>query len=175
MPTKDFHSRVVVIGAGFSGLSCSCHLAKAGYKVTLIEKNEQAGGRARLYKKDGFTWDMGPSWYWMPDVFDRFFELFGKRTSDYYDLKRLDPSYKVVFNGSELNVPARMDELEQLFEEIEGGSSKKLQQFLAQAKYKYEVGVKNLVYKPSRSLTEFLDLKLLIGILKMDVFTSISK
>ena len=175
MPTKDFHSRVVVIGAGFSGLSCSCHLAKMGYKVTLLEKNDQSGGRARSYTDKGFTWDMGPSWYWMPDVFDHFFESFGKSTNDFYDLKRLDPSYKVVFQGSEIRVPANMDELEALFDDIEPGSSKKLRRFLKQAKYKYDVGVKNLVYKPSRSLTEFLDAKLLLGILKMDVFTSISK
>ncbi|WP_462247548.1 phytoene desaturase family protein [Ekhidna sp.] len=175
MTTKNFHSRVVVIGAGFSGLSCSCHLAKMGYHVTLIEKNEQAGGRARSYSDQGFTWDMGPSWYWMPDVFDKFFETFGKKVSDYYQLDRLNPSYRIKFKNDSIDIPANMSDLEQLFEEIEPGSSKKLRSFLKQAKYKYDVGVKKLVYKPSRSLLEFVDPKLLLGLLKMDVFTSIAK
>lgn len=176
MPTNEnFHSRVVVIGAGFSGLSCACHLAKKGYDVTLIEKNDQAGGRARQYKDQGFTWDMGPSWYWMPDVFDKFFGEFGKKTSDYYQLDRLDPSYTVKFKNDTIDIPAKMEELEKLFESIEKGSSKKLRSFLKQAQYKYDVGVKKLVYKPSRSLLEFIDVKLLAGLLKMDVFTSIAK
>lgn len=175
MPTKDFHSRVVVIGAGFSGLSCSCHLAKMGYEVTLLEKNDQPGGRARSYSDQGFTWDMGPSWYWMPDVFDKFFDSFGKKTSDFYQLDRLNPSYRIKFKNDTIDIPASMQKLEELFEEIEPGSSKKLRSFLEQAKYKYDVGVKKLVYKPSRSLLEFVDLKLLLGLLKMDVFTSIAK
>lgn len=176
MPTdKDFHSRVVVIGAGFSGLSCACHLAHQGYKVTILEKNDQAGGRARVHKDQGFTWDMGPSWYWMPDVFDQFFTTFGKEVKDYYELERLDPSYRIKFKNDTIDIPASMDQLEELFESIEKGSSKKLRSFLKQAEYKYNVGVKDLVYKPSRSLLEFVDAKLLLGLFKMDVFTSISK
>ncbi|MEL6276066.1 MAG: phytoene desaturase family protein, partial [Bacteroidota bacterium] len=172
---KDTHSRVVVIGAGFSGLSCACHLAKEGYKVTLLEKNDQPGGRARTYSEKGFTWDMGPSWYWMPDVFEKFFDSFGKKVEDYYALERLDPSYRIKFKDDVWDIPAAMSELERLFDEVEPGSSKKLRSFLVQAKYKYEVGVKKLVYKPSRSLLEFVDVQLLKGLLKMDVFTSIAQ
>ncbi|MEP5612706.1 MAG: phytoene desaturase family protein [Cyclobacteriaceae bacterium] len=175
MPIKNSSFRVVVIGAGFSGLSCACHLAKSGYKVTLLEKNDQPGGRARSYSEKGFTWDMGPSWYWMPDVFERFFESFGKSVSDYYELDRLDPSYRVKFKDDTWDIPASMEEIEKLFERIEPGSSMKLRTFLDQAKFKYDVGVKKLVYKPSRSLTEFIDPQLLTGLLKMDVFTSIAK
>lgn len=175
MKIRNTHNKVVIIGAGFSGLSCSCHLAKMGYDVTVIEKNDQTGGRARIYKDQGFTWDMGPSWYWMPDVFERFFNVFGKSTADYYDLIRLDPSYKVIFPEDEWDIPAKMDALEAMFEQIEPGSANQLRSFLEQAAYKYEVGVKKLVYKPSRSLTEFIDIQLLKGILKMDVFTSMSK
>lgn len=87
----------LVIGSGFSGLSAACYLAKDGYQVTVIEKNEQIGGRAREWEQDGFKLDMGPSWYWMPDVFDDFFKDFGKKTSDYYKLIRLNPSYRVFF------------------------------------------------------------------------------
>lgn len=172
---KDNSSRVVVIGAGFSGLSCACHLAKMGYKVTVLEKNKQIGGRARTLEAEGFKWDMGPSWYWMPDVFDRFFSSFGKTVEDYYTLERLSPSYRVKFRDTYHDIPSKMEDLEALFESIEPGSAKELRSFLSQAKYKYDVGVKKLVYKPSRSLTEFFDLQLLTGLLKMDVFTSMAK
>lgn len=175
MQTKKDQNRVIVIGAGFSGLSCACHLAKRGYKVIILEKNDQPGGRARTYSDKGFTWDMGPSWYWMPDVFDKFFGEFGKKVSDYYQLDRLDPSYQVKFKNEVIDIPANMDELEKLFEKIEEGSSIKLRSFLKQAEFKYDVGVRDLVYKPSRSLLEFVDMKLLLGLLKMDVFTSIAK
>jgi len=172
---KNYHSSVIVIGSGFSGLSCACHLAKKGYAVTLLEKNNQAGGRAGIHQDKGFTWDLGPSWYWMPDVFERFFNSFGKQVSDYYQLDRLDPSYRVQFKDNSMNIPAKMEELEVLFESIESGGAKQLQSFLKQAKYKYDIGVKKLVYKPGKSLAEFIDMKLLLGLLKMDVFTSVSR
>jgi phytoene desaturase len=118
---------------------------------------------------------MGPSWYWMPDVFESYFNKFGKKTSDYYNLLRLDPSYRVLFGEEDfLDIPARMEEINALFESLEPGSSKMLQKFLAQAAYKYQVGINDLVYKPSRSLTEFIDLRLLIDVFRLDVFQSFS-
>ncbi len=165
----------LVIGSGFAGLSAAGCLAKAGFNTKILEKNDQAGGRARQFKANGFTFDMGPSWYWMPDVFERYFALFGKKVSDYYTLKRLDPSYRVYFSKEDIyDLPATMEELFALFEKHEPGSSKHLKQFLDEAAYKYEVGINDLVYKPSRSLTEFIDARLLYGLLKMDVFKSIS-
>ncbi|MFT6882766.1 MAG: phytoene desaturase [Marinoscillum sp.] len=169
------NQKVGIIGSGFAGLSAACHLAKAGYDVTIFEKNSTAGGRARQLKLSGFTFDMGPSWYWMPDVFEHFFESFGKQTSDYYVLDRLDPSYRVKFKDEYLDLPANMAELEALFESIETGAGSALREFLAQAAFKYEVGINDLVYKPSRSLLEFVDMRILTGLLKMDVFTSMSK
>jgi phytoene desaturase len=166
----------IVIGAGFAGLSTAASLAQAGYQVTVLEKNEIAGGRARTFSAQGFTFDMGPSWYWMPDVFEQFFQKFGKTTADYYDLVRLDPSYQVLYGkGDTLELPASMAELEALFENLEPGSSQKLREFLKQAAYKYEVGINQLVYKPSRSLTEFVDLKLLVDVMRLDVFQSMAK
>jgi len=164
--------KACVIGSGFAGLSAACHLAKAGYQVDILEKNATFGGRARLLTIEGFHFDMGPSWYWMPDVFEHFFEQFGKKPSDYYELKRLDPSYTVKFEDGPIDIPAKMEDFEAMCEEIEPGSSIQLRKFLAQAEYKYEVGINDLVYKPSRSLTEFLDSRLLYGLLKMDVLTS---
>jgi len=94
--------KVIIIGSGFSSLSAACHLAKKGFEVEVFEKNSTLGGRARQFKQDGFTFDMGPSWYWMPDVFDRFFAEFGKKVSDYYELDRLDPGYQVVFGKDDV-------------------------------------------------------------------------
>lgn len=167
--------KIGIIGSGFSSLSAACHLAKAGHSVFVLEKNSSAGGRARSFSESGFTFDMGPSWYWMPDVFEHFFSQFGKTPKDYYDLIRLDPSYRVQFKDEAIDLPANMAELELLFESIEEGSAIQLRKFLKQAKYKYEVGINDLVYKPSRSVSEFIDLKLLKGLVKMDVFTSMSK
>jgi phytoene desaturase len=168
------NKRVIVIGAGFSGLSVSTNLAAAGYDVTLLEKNEGPGGRARQWIKDGYTFDMGPSWYWMPDVFEKYFALFGKKVSDYYHLYQLDPSYRVVFGKNDWwDVPAGREAALKFFETIEPGAYKRVGQFLDQAEYKYFKGMNDLVYKPSRSLLEFADLGLLKGIINMDVFNSI--
>lgn len=167
---------MIVIGSGFSGLSAATSLASQGYDVTVLEKNSSPGGRARSFAAEGFTFDMGPSWYWMPDVFESYFNRFGKSTSDYYSLKRLDPSYTVVFGKDEfMQVPAKLNELRSLFEELEPGSAAQLDKFLEQAAYKYEVGINQLVYKPGRSLTEFMNPRLLLDVLRMDVFQSIHK
>ena len=165
--------RVLVIGAGFSGLSVATSLAQKGYDVTIVEKNEMAGGRARVFRADGFTFDMGPSWYWMPDVFETYFGRFGKKPSDYYNLTRLDPSYKVVFGPTEaVDLPANLDDLKALFDSIEPGSGAKLTEFLRQAAYKYDVGIHKFVWKPSRSVTEFMSVKLLYDVARLDVFQS---
>ena len=92
------NKKAIVIGSGFAGLSAACYLAKDGYKVTVLEKNKDLGGRARVWKKNGFTFDLGPSWYWMPDVFEKFFADFGFKVSDFYDLKLLDPGFRIWFN-----------------------------------------------------------------------------
>lgn len=168
--------KVVVIGSGFAGLSAATTLADRGYEVTLLEKNSSPGGRARLLEAEGFKYDMGPSWYWMPDVFERYFNRFGKKTSDYYELIRLDPGYTIVFGEDDrLVVPADMVALEAMFDALEAGAGLRLREFLKQAAYKYQVGINDLVYKPSRSIGEFLDLKLLTDVVRMDVFQSMSK
>lgn len=169
--------KVIVIGSGFAGLSAACHLAKAGCQVTLLEKNETLGGRARQFTTDeGLVYDMGPSWYWMPDVFDQFFESFNKKTSDYYNLIRLDPSYQVIFQENKiLKVPAGRVALKEEFEKIESGSGKNLDVFLKSAQYKYQVGMNEFVHKPSNSIFEFADLRVLKSLFKLKMFSSISK
>ncbi len=164
---------VIVIGSGFAGLSAASFMAKDGWNVTVIEKNKTPGGRARQLKENGFTFDMGPSFYWMPDVFERYFAQFGKKVADYYSLHRLDPSYRIYWNDGFIDIPADFEELKNVFETLEPGSSEKLENYLKGAAYKYEVGVNNLVYKPSRSVTEFMDWKTISGVFKLQVFSSI--
>jgi phytoene desaturase len=172
----DNNKHIVVIGAGFAGMSAACILAKEGFKVTILEKNDQPGGRARVWKKDGFTFDMGPSWYWMPDVFENFFALFGKTPQDFYELKRLDPAYRVYFGkGDELDVPAKMADLEVLFESVESGSSQVLTAFLKQAEYKYKVGMGEYVFRPSHTISEFIDWNLIRKSFSMQLLTDMSK
>jgi phytoene desaturase len=167
--------KVAVIGAGFAGISAATTLAAEGYDVTVYEKNSSAGGRARKFESDGFVFDMGPSWYWMPDVFEKYFNKFGKSVSDYYELVRLSPSYRVIFSKDEVwNIPSKQDDIYSLFEREEKGSSKQLEKFLEEGKYKYKVGVENLVYNPGLSITEFFDTALVKGIFKLHVFQSIS-
>ncbi|WP_230471266.1 phytoene desaturase family protein [Hymenobacter jejuensis] len=166
----------IVIGAGFASLSAATSLAQAGYRVTVLEKNEGPGGRARVFRAEGFTFDMGPSWYWMPDVFEQYFGRFGHKVADFYELVRLDPSYAVIFGENDfLNIPAQMPALRQMFEELEPGSAAQLDEFLRQAAYKYEVGINKFVHMPGRSLMEFADPRLLVDAVRLDVLQSMSK
>ena len=167
--------KVIVIGAGFAGISAASFLAQKGWDVTVVEKNNLPGGRARKYSAEGFTFDMGPSWYWMPDVFEKYFEKFGKKVSDYYKLKRLDPSYRVYFEKEAWDLPANYEALRNLLESIEPGAAKALDAFLEEAKYKYEVGVGKIVYKPGISVTEFIDIDIIRGVFKLDIFQSMKK
>lgn len=165
--------KVIVIGSGFSGLSSACLLAKNGFEVEVLEKNQSPGGRARQYSSGGFTWDMGPSWYWMPDVFESFFNLFGKTTSDYYQLKRLDPSYRIYFGKNDvIDLPANIQGMEQIFESYEKGAGLKLRQFLNEAEYKYKVGMNEFVHKPSLSFFEYASPKFLGSVFKLHMLQS---
>jgi phytoene desaturase len=167
---------VIIIGSGFAGLSSATFLAKAGYDVTVLEKNDSLGGRARVWETEGFKFDMGPSWYWMPDVFERYFKSFGYDVSDLYELIRLDPSYRVVFGSKDHeDQSASMAELEAMFERLDPGSSERLKKFLAEAAYKYEVGIKDLVHKPSRSILEFADFRILKGLFQLDLLKDMRK
>jgi phytoene desaturase len=166
---------VVVIGSGFAGLSAACFLAKQGWAVTVLEKNATPGGRACQLQEQGFTFDMGPSFYWMPDVFERFFNQFGKKTSDYYSLHRLDPSYRIYWKEGSTDLPADYSSLKRVFEAIEPGSAAMLEKYLNGAAFKYEVGIHKMAFKPGLSIKEFADWQVAQGLLKLDLFTSIKK
>lgn len=151
---------IKIIGSGFSSLAASCYLAQQGHNVTIYEKNTTIGGRARQLKKDGFTFDIGPTWYWMPDVFERFFADFGKKPSDYYELIKLSPAYQVYFGVKDFVIIAdNLPEIITTFESIEKGSGNKLSSFMAEAQSNYEIAIKDLVYRPGVSPLELITLE----------------
>lgn len=148
---------VLIIGSGFSSLAASCYLAKHGYDVTILEKNPTIGGRARQLIKDGFTFDIGPTWYWMPDVFERFFADFGKSPADYYTLEKLNPAYSVYFGKNDyITIEDTLEKIAIAFEKEEKGSSKKLNAFIEKAKSNYDIAIKDLVYNPGVSPLELI-------------------
>ena len=162
-----------IIGSGFSSLAASCYLAKAGYDVTVFEKNATIGGRARQLKKEGFTFDIGPTWYWMPDVFERFFGDFDKHPSDYYTLEKLSPAYSVYFGQQDaITIEDSLDKIYAAFEQEEPGSSKALMQFISEAKSNYDIAIKDLVYNPGVSPLELVTPK---TIMKLNQFFSTIK
>ncbi len=170
-------SKVCIIGAGFSGMSAAAYLSAAGHDVHVFEKNESAGGRARSFStKNGYTFDMGPSWYWMPDIFEKFFGDFNKTPADYYSLELLTPSFDVVFSKEDtISVPANYIALQNLFEQIEKGAGEKLKSFMQEAKYKYETAMEKIVYMPGLSWNEFADFNLIKSAMRLQVFSSFSK
>ncbi len=169
-------NKAIVIGAGFSGLSAASNLANKGFNVKVLEKNSRAGGRARKLEKNGFVFDIGPSFYWLPDVFEQYFRLLGSSVEEFYDLVRLDPSYRVFYSKDDIvDLPANLNGIYDLFETIEKGSSVKLKKFLMEAEFKYKLGIQELVYKPGKSILEYADMRVLKGVLKLHVFTSFHK
>jgi phytoene desaturase len=170
-------SKIAIIGSGFSGISAASYLGKEGHEVHVFEKNSDVGGRARQFTTDnGYLFDMGPSWYWMPGVFEKFFNDFGFKVEDFYTLKLLDPAFDVVYARNDtLHIPANFEELCKIFESIETGSAAKLIEFLEEAEYKYKTGIENLVYKPGLSIMEFADMEVIRGMFRLQLFSSFSK
>lgn len=149
-------SSVSILGSGFSSLAASCYLANNGFDVSIYEKNATPGGRARQLKRDGFTFDMGPSWYWMPDIFEKFFNDFGKRSSDFYQLDKLNPAYKIFFSDDVITIEDHLDKICKEFERIEEGSSLPLRKFIAEAQDHYDIAINKVVLRPGISPFELV-------------------
>lgn len=165
--------KIAVIGSGFSGLSAAAYLAKAGNEVHVFEKHEQPGGRARQFTTEqGYVFDMGPSWYWMPDIMERFFADFGYKTADFFELISLNPQFEMIFSDEKIDVPENLEDLKTLFEKIEKGAGLQLEKFMQSAKFKYEVGMQDFVHKPCHSWTEFIAPKIAKSALKLDLLTN---
>ena len=168
--------KIAIIGSGFSGISAACYLAKAGNEVVVFEKNSTIGGRARKFEAEGFIFDMGPSWYWMPDVFENFYNDFGYKTSDFYELLKLDPGFQIIYAQDEvLEVHADFEKIKQTFESLEEGSAQKLEAFINEAAQKYTISMNSIVFKPSYSVLEYISAQILKEIWNVDFFIPLRK
>jgi phytoene desaturase len=167
--------RIAVIGSGFSGISAAAYLAKQGHEVHVFEKNSTLGGRARQFSTaNGYTFDMGPSWYWMPDIIENFFSDFGHSASDFYELVSLNPQFEMVFEDGVVGIPASFESMKELFEKIEKGAGEELVRFMEAAEYKYNVGMRDFVNRPCHSWWEFVSLKIAKSALKLDLLSNFS-
>lgn len=165
--------RIAIIGSGFSGLSAAAYTAKEGHEVHVFEKHNQPGGRARQLKtEEGYVFDMGPSWYWMPDVIQDFFEDFGYTTSSFFELISLNPQFEMIFSDEKIDVPENFEALKATFEKIEKGAGFQLEKFMKSAKFKYEVGMKDFVHKPCANWSEFISLKIAKSALRLDLLSN---
>ena len=167
--------KAIIIGSGFSGLSSAAFLARSGVNVTILEKNTTIGGRARLFKEKGYTFDMGPSWYWMSGIFDNFFSEFNYKTSDLYDLIKLDPGFKIIFKDQEINIPSEWNDVCKLFDQYEKDGSKKLIKFMHDAEEKYNVGINFLYNSPGVSILELFNKQIIKKLDKLQLLTSYRK
>jgi len=170
------NKKAIIIGAGFGGLSAACLLAKQGYQVKVFEKNDQPGGRAMMWKHKGFSFDMGPSWYLMPEIFERFFAHFNRKPSDYYSLKRLDPNYRIFFDQDQtIDIHANLQKNLKLFDQLEPNGGQKFQTYLDKAKYQYDVSLDQFLYKNYRTIVDFFNRRLLLEGAKLNVFQPLDK
>lgn len=168
--------KAVVVGAGFGGLTAAALLARQGIEVTVIEKNEMPGGKGRVWKKDGFVFDMGPSWYLMPEVFEKYFAIFGKRVEDYYRLVKLDPFYRVFFSPREVvDITSDPDHNRKIFENFEKGGGERLDKYLQAAKYKYDIAMREFMYVHYSSVAQFMNRRMLTEGMKLDMFAALDK
>ncbi len=165
--------KIAVIGAGFSGISAAAYAAREGHEVCVFEQHSGPGGRARQFRtEEGYVFDMGPSWYWMPDIIEGFFRDFGRKTADFFQLVGLNPQFEMIFPDGKLDVPQAFPEIKDLFEKLEPGSAARLEKFMQASRYKYEVGMQDFVTKPCHSWWEFVSPKIAGSALKLNLLTN---
>ncbi|RYX86669.1 phytoene desaturase [bacterium] len=172
--------KIIVIGGGIGGLAFANLAAKRGHSVTVVEKNERLGGVANWFEAPTevgtFRFDMGPSWYLMPDVFQSYFDLLGEKVEDYLDLVRLDPSYRIFFQGRERSTDFYSDINRDAptFEALEPGSSEVLKDYLEKSKYQYEIALRGFMYKNNDTVFDFLNKQVATEGRELEVFSKMS-
>ena len=152
--------KVVIIGAGLGGLSAGALLAKRGYQVSILEKNEKVGGRANIFTAEGFTFDMGPSWYLMPDIFEHFYKLMDEDINEHLNLVKLSPSYRVFFPGDKdypvLDIHSDLEKDLPTLEKLEPGVTPKIKKYLQLSGEQYEIAKRGFMYRNYNSVLDFL-------------------
>ncbi|MFM9903819.1 MAG: phytoene desaturase family protein [Pyrinomonadaceae bacterium] len=171
------NKKVVIIGAGIGGLGAAGLFAKKGYDVTVLEKNANLGGRANIFEHEGFKFDMGPSWYLAPDIFEHYFNLVGEKVEDHLDLKKLSPSYRIFFrnNGESLDINSNIDLDTATFEAIEAGAGDKLRAYLKQSEYQYDVATQHFMFKNYDSIFDFFNKRVMTEGQKLSVFSTMHR
>lgn len=167
----------IIIGSGFGALGSACILGKAGWKVTILEKNESIGGRATKFSAKGFTFDRGPSWYLMPDVFEHFFSLFDEDVHKHLNLKKLSPSYQIFYKGlnQKVNIYSDLKKDIPTLEAIEEGSGEQLKKYLDVAGYQYEIAKDRFMYKNYDSIRDFMTREVATEGRKLSVLQNMDK
>lgn len=167
----------IIIGSGFGGLGSACLLARAGWDVTVLEKNEQTGGRAGMFEAEGFRFDTGPSWYLMPDVFEHFFSLLGEDVNKRLKLKKLQPSYRVFYKDTFIKTDIHSDLEKDLHtvEQLEAGAAAGLKRYLEKSSYQYGIAKDRFMYKNYDSLKDFLTPEMVMEGRKLKVLRSMDK
>jgi len=173
MAMKD--KKVVIVGAGCGGLAAAALLAKDGYTVTVLEKNPEPGGRARIMKTHGYTFDLGPSWYLMPEVFEKYFSLFGKKAGNFYKLKRLDPNYRVFLGNEKIDIPADRQKVGELFEQLEPGGREKLEKYMNSAAFQYRTAMESFIYKDYRNLLDLFNWDIITKGVRLHLFEGLDR
>lgn len=165
----------IIIGAGIGGLATACMLSKKGYKVTIVEKNSKIGGRANIYSEQGYTFDMGPSWYMMPDIFKHFFDILGENIDDYLTLKRLAPSYRIFLKSdkSHYDFYSDLEKTIQTFESIEVGSGEILREYIKTTEYQYKIARNEFMFKNYDSIFDFITKRVMTEGRKLPLFSSV--
>lgn len=166
--------KVIIIGAGFAGLTTAALLAKEGFKVTVLEKNHEPGGRAITYREKGFVFDMGPSWYLMPEAFEHYFKFFNKTPRDYFKLVKLDPSYRVYYGKNDhYDISSELKDNRKNFNRIQKNGYQQMLRYLDLAGYQYKVAVKNFLYRDYNSIFDFFNKQVVLEGTKLNIFKSV--
>ncbi len=153
----DRRAHAVVIGSGFGGLAAAIRLGARGYRVTIVEKLDAPGGRAYVYRQDGFTFDAGPTIITAPYLLEELWALCGERMADHVELRRIDPFYRIRFDdGDVFNATADHDGMRAEVARIAPGDLPGFERFIAESERIYQVAFHELADQPFHRLRTLL-------------------
>ncbi len=158
----------IVIGAGIGGIATAARLAKNGYNVTVLEKNESPGGRCNQIVQDGHRFDIGPTLFLMPEVWEETFASLGEKMGDHLDLRRIDPTYMVRFDdGLQLELTSNIGDMQAQLEAVEKTAFTGFLNYIAEGSKHYKVSLDKFVGRNFFSIFDYFSLKNLPLIFKL--------